>query len=47
MINKLLKTPKGRLLVHTIVLCNNVIHLRKSNIKFYLAEVQRFILNIG
>ena len=47
MVEKLAKTPKGRLLIHTVVLCNNALHLRKLNTEFYFAAFRRFLMGIG
>jgi len=44
---KLMKTANGRMVAHTIVLVNNIIHFRKPNVKFYAAAVKRYLNGIG
>jgi hypothetical protein len=44
---KLLSCPTGRILIHTFVFCNALLHFTKPNTKFYLSALLRFAKGIG
>jgi len=47
MVANLVKYPSGRILIHTFVLCNTLLHLRKPHVKFYFNAVLRYAKGIG
>jgi len=44
---KLLATPTGRVIFHTIVILRAMNHFTKPNTKFYLSAVIRYAKGIG
>jgi hypothetical protein len=47
MLARLATTARGRILLHTLVMVNAMIHFQAPNVKFYAAALKRFVQGIG